>query len=734
MKKILLASLVALVSIEAVAQLRDYKIHKRGMLHETVFNTGEIGRAYDGGTAGSTRGVPAFEWPGNSEVVIDNVHYNGQYNSFGGGMYLAVSRSDTAARLYAHCGGVTEPIAGRYSFPLALERTENYPVLPDGSVNPAFNPDEAEEIVVAKWASSVGLTVTRTSRSWSLPDYDDFIIYEYEIEHTGDTDGDPSTPAFTLPLTDVLVAFQYTLCPSMLGYERTFNRWDGADYAERDQFARFDRQRWMNYNLDRVGRPDPKYFSEWALSQKNGGGLISPQAVGYFPLHIDTVHLAHKGETQVQVRPEDTARVWDANWHLKQPFLNRMETMVMSLGKIQPYMDMSYARKNNPYTSLSAFGADWVGRGSYNWRQSEKFGTGHILIFGPYTMNRGDKIRFAVAEVAGYGAARLAETQGGLKDEGGSCGELCSEATSPPSNAFNPVPNWWQPITYGGFYGNAYTHGSDYLGTYPLPEYVNSDVVTIREVADRAIQIYAGTSLVDHDTSQFWPERAPDHGVYMPPLTVYAPAIHVSSNSQAENLIEWQASLESLTLPRLRGPLSYYRVVRADHPLGPWKLVDSVAVRDPRYYENVGYKVLDRSTRVGESFYYAVVSVDAGGNRSGLTNMILYSTQLGGTESLEEVVVVPNPFVVRSGFAGTTTTGGDPGGKIGFYNLPKQCTIRVISYSGQLVETINHDSGLYSTEYMQVTRNNQLIASGVYFYVVETPDGKRVHGKFVVIH
>ncbi len=82
-----------------------------------------------------------------------------------------------------------------------------------------------------------------------------------------------------------------------------------------------------------------------------------------------------------------------------------------------------------------------------------------------------------------------------------------------------------------------------------------------------------------------------------------------------------------------------------------------------------------------------MLSVDTRGNRSGRTNITLHSTQIGGTETLENVVVVPNPFVVRSGFTGTTADGGDAGGKIGFYNLPKHCTIRVISYSGQLVQT-----------------------------------------------
>jgi hypothetical protein len=34
----------------------------------------------------------------------------------------------------------------------------------------------------------------------------------------------------------------------------------------------------------------------------------------------------------------------------------------------------------------------------------------------------------------------------------------------------------------------------------------------------------------------------------------------------------------------------------------------------------------------------------------------------------------------------------------------------------------------------QVTRNNQMLASGVYFFTVDDDQGNRVQGKFVVIH
>jgi hypothetical protein len=550
-------------------------------------------------------------------------------------------------------------------------------------------------------------------------------------------------------LGDVLVAFTYALTPSMFGYERTFNRWDGADYSgtpsSGDMFPRFDRTRWMNYGLDRTGKPDPRHFAEWAEDGRYGGGLLSPQAPGFVILHYDTAHLARKGDTQVQVRPSDSLNVWDANSHLKQPFLNRMETGVFSMAKVESYLNILNPRKNNPYTSTSSFGGTWVGRGSYNWRQSQKFGIGHIMVLGPYTMAPGEKIRFAVAEVVGYGAARPGEygmvgklgigVPQVLQDEGGSCGENCNEPTTPASNAWNPVPNWWADTAYGGLSGSQWVHGADYLSQYPLPGYINSGVVTVREVADRAIQAYTGFPLTKWDTTQYWPESAPARGVYQLPIVVPSPAIRVVNTALAVNHITWGAEVESFNPPRLIAPLHHYEVFKASHPIGPWARLDSVAVGDQRFFTGGRYTVTDQNTRVGEAYYYAVLSMDGQGNKSGATNITLHQTQLGGTETLEQVVVVPNPFIVRSGLGGTTGSGiGDASAKIGFYNLPKHCTIRVISYSGQLVQTLYHDSELYSTEYFQVTRNNQLLASGLYFFVVETPDGSRTHGKFVIIH
>ncbi len=113
-------------------------------------------------------------------------------------------------RLFSFCGAIgttsgAELPAGRWSFPMSIQEIENFPLTADGELNPDYNPDEAEEIIIAKWATSTGITVTRTSRAWSYPDHDDMIIYEYVLEYTGDTDGNPATIEHNFPLAGCFI-------------------------------------------------------------------------------------------------------------------------------------------------------------------------------------------------------------------------------------------------------------------------------------------------------------------------------------------------------------------------------------------------------------------------------------------------------------------------------------------------------------------------------------------------
>ena len=98
--------------------------------------------------------------------------------------------------------------------------------------------------------------------------------------------------------------------------------------------------------------------------------------------------------------------------------------------------------------------------------------------------------------------------------------------------------------------------------------------------------------------------------------------------------------------------------------------------------------------------------------------------------NLEDVHTVPNPF---RGTSALQTTSSDR--KILFVNLPTQATIRIFTLSGVLVDAIEHDDagGGGSAEWDLRNRNNQFVASGVYFYHVSTPTGAEKIGRMTII-
>jgi hypothetical protein len=98
------------------------------------------------------------------------------------------------------------------------------------------------------------------------------------------------------------------------------------------------------------------------------------------------------------------------------------------------------------------------------------------------------------------------------------------------------------------------------------------------------------------------------------------------------------------------------------------------------------------------------------------------------------VYVIPNPLIVTSGLSGSDPS-GEIGDRIQFVGLTKRCTIRIFSYTGQLINTIEHNSETYGNPWYQLSINNQIIASGVYYFVVEDREsGAMSSGKFIVIH
>ncbi|OGU04283.1 MAG: hypothetical protein A2085_07160 [Gemmatimonadetes bacterium GWC2_71_10] len=99
--------------------------------------------------------------------------------------------------------------------------------------------------------------------------------------------------------------------------------------------------------------------------------------------------------------------------------------------------------------------------------------------------------------------------------------------------------------------------------------------------------------------------------------------------------------------------------------------------------------------------------------------------------SLDSIHTVPDPYYVTNALEITANTK-----VLRFVNMPHQAIIRIYSTSGILVNILSHNDAAGGGEvtWNLRNRNNQFIASGVYFYHVETADGREKIGRFTVVN
>jgi len=108
-----------------------------------------------------------------------------------------------------------------------------------------------------------------------------------------------------------------------------------------------------------------------------------------------------------------------------------------------------------------------------------------------------------------------------------------------------------------------------------------------------------------------------------------------------------------------------------------------------------------------------------------------YAVNAADSVDLSLVHTVPDPYYVTNNMEITTNR------KIlKFVNLPAQAIIRIYSLSGVLVDIVEHNdpAGGGETTWDLRNRNNQFVASGVYFYHIETPNGQTRTGRFTVVN
>ena len=126
--------------------------------------------------------------------------------------------------------------------------------------------------------------------------------------------------------------------------------------------------------------------------------------------------------------------------------------------------------------------------------------------------------------------------------------------------------------------------------------------------------------------------------------------------------------------------------------------------------------------RTGESFQFKIRTgtVDAG----------------QATAGLGQIAVVPNPYVGAASWEPPNLFRSGRGERrIYFINLPAQCTIRIYTVRGYLVQTLQHDAGADDGQesWDLVSRDGMDISYGVYIYHVDAPGIGETSGRFAII-
>ena len=136
-------------------------------------------------------------------------------------------------------------------------------------------------------------------------------------------------------------------------------------------------------------------------------------------------------------------------------------------------------------------------------------------------------------------------------------------------------------------------------------------------------------------------------------------------------------------------------------------------------------------------------------------NMKVYFPGSSSKSNLDNIYVVPNPYISHSSFDGRKDNDdkGDKSRRLWFVNLPEKCTIKIWTLSGDLVDQIEHNGNNNYHDIINVskaaneaqtagglepwdilTRFNQIPSAGIYLFSVHDKNsGKNKVGKFVII-
>ena len=272
----------------------------------------------------------------------------------------------------------------------------------------------------------------------------------------------------------------------------------------------------------------------------------------------------------------------------------------------------------------------------------------------------------------------------------------------------------------------------------------------------RYATIYGYTEEEILEKSALIDSLAPGFEVPSPPPS---PEVSVTTANKQVTL-EWSDLAEQFEDPNRQDdvdtPFEGYRVYKSTQGVnGPWTLLADYDLADNEFGQNTGIQrqYTDTGLLNNINYYYAVTAYSKPDTvlnfpsqaTSQRANALEVTPGTAPPEEVGEVTVVPNPYRGDQNYNATDPPWEQPpetrdrwleqDRRIQFINLPEQCRIRIFTLSGQLVETLEHNSASQGFEDWNLTSSvGQAVSSGVYLFTVKNRESGEIQtGKFVII-
>ena len=546
-----------------------------------------------------------------------------------------------------------------------------------------------DRMIVIKFNTSIGISVTKKVLAFSHPDHNNYYIYDYTFKNTGIINRDDEVHEQTLEDVYFYSAYRYAFAGESnsglgLGWGAFSSAWGASTinhaFGNNSSAAIFNdpasplyqmRAFYSFYGPNR-DRTTVTYDEDWGCpNELEDGVMSSAKYAGCVTLHADK---SVSDQTDDFQQPRTT-------WYVSsdEGVWSASESQYDEIYMQQRYRFMSEGDPPQSHAELIA--ANYVYAQEFENVDTDRNvggGTSQGQGYGPYTMAPGDSVHIVIAEgVDGIDREKNREVGG----------------------------NWLQYFSGTGTPTLIMPDGSS------APDHNTYKRAWVQTGVDSIIKTYRN-AMENYNASYAISQGPPPPNDFT--VTSGGDRIQLSWSDNAASDPHFDGYVIYRAEGTVLGPDAVYKKVfecDASNAVHTWD--DVTAARGFNYYYYIQTKddgtqnTLNPGKPQYSSLFWTITSLPA------------YLRRPAGV-GLNEVRVVPNPYDIRA----RSLQFGDVSqyDRLAFYELPPVCKLKIFTERGDLIWEKEHIDGSGDELWDSLTSSGQIVVSGIYILYVEVTE------------